>query len=855
MINNKDYWNKWFKSSDGDSHKGCKPVSYQILLENIPGWLKEEIFEDKMTIGDLGCGMGGGTYMLKQQFKDSQVLGVDFSDYAVEMARNKYTDVSFFCSDIKDFKEHYDVLILSHVLEYFENPSEIFDYIINLADKYFILVTPFREEDLPKDHLNSFNYDFFPINIHNHELIHYKEMEIFDPGSCEVGEHLLVIYANKSNIDMGKFTLDELNNSRFDEFKLAQKNYENKISSLEELKEKFEDLSRKTESNLAETQLKIEYLTKLSDKRLSQYLKEQDKLLNQKNLVRELLRQNTSLREMLERYKSRRVVRAANRILEIRESLKSYLKRGPNARLKIQKPISTEFSSGKLKRMKDIKVAVILDEFSFNCFKYEFNAIPVEPTNWLEIFEREKPDLFLCESAWSGVDPERKPWIGKIHSNPKNNRENRTDLFDILRYCNENGITTIFWNKEDPVHHDQHYNFVDTALRFDHIFTTAEECISSYQGYGHRSVHYLMFAGQPNLFNPIEEGERSDDVIFAGGWQSHHMERCKEMEAIFDNILESGYELKIYDRYSSMDPDRLYPDKFQEFLNPGVSYHEIAKVYKESKYALNINTITNSRTMFARRVFELMLCNTFLLSNYSLGMHSLFGDNVVFVDKNNQLDLDIPDKMRINNLYGVLKNHTYTKRFEQILNTINFGYIQDNKDVTLYYTVNNPYEVDDIMEHFGSVTYDHKALVLLLSPEIPDHLVKNIYQRYAGDEVSVYSIHYLLKEEAKTPGHLPPNGSLNMDESISNKAPYFIFADLKLQKDFVEDAILHYSYIDGEVGIRQGNKFTFDQKVEDINNVLLPDENFIKAFNNLFNEGSNEFTVYDIQTPSAVENP
>jgi hypothetical protein len=69
----------------------------------------------------------------------------------------------------------------------------------------------------------------------------------------------------------------------------------------------------------------------------------------------------------------------------------------------------------KAKRLKDIKVAMIVDEFTFNCFKHEFHPIPLTPKNWKKMFEQEEPDLFFCESAWRGYDGVRNNlWRYKI---------------------------------------------------------------------------------------------------------------------------------------------------------------------------------------------------------------------------------------------------------------------------------------------------------------------------------------------------------------------------------------------------------------------------------------------------------
>ena len=128
-----------------------------------------------------------------------------------------------------------------------------------------------------------------------------------------------------------------------------------------------------------------------------------------------------------------------------------------------------------IKNITDIKVALICDEFSYHSFKYEFNAIPITPKNWLKKFEKEKPDLFLCESAWRGYDEEGNAgsWKGKVYKNYLKKKDNRADLLNILEYCMKNSIPTVFWNKEDPPNYrTENYSFADTAREFDYIFTT-----------------------------------------------------------------------------------------------------------------------------------------------------------------------------------------------------------------------------------------------------------------------------------------------------------------------------------------------------------------------------------------------
>jgi hypothetical protein len=573
-------------------------------------------------------------------------------------------------------------------------------------------------------------------------------------------------------------------------------------------------------------------LQEISEDLTTETFEMESDLIHTKKTAEDLERENAELTKVLKTYDSRKIIKFSNKIYgpfsSVKEVAKKIFRKSKqmNSNRKTKNlPKTPNIQPNKptkpyLKGLKNIKVAIILDEFSYNGFKYEFDAIPLEPTNWLEIMQTEKPDMLFCESAWSGG-----AWQGRIQYNGESEPENRAILLNLLQFCENNKVPTIFWNKEDPTNFN---SFYDTALRFDHIFTTDEECVELYRDkYGHESVHCMLFAGQPRLFNPIETHERTDDIIFAGSWYVHHTERSKEMEQIFDNILRSGYNLKIYNRFQEFGkkhPNYRFPVKYHKYLNPPVAHNKIDDIYKESKYALNINTVTKSTTMFARRVFELMLCNTLILSNYSNGMYRLFDDNIVFVGSE-KIDLNNSELKQMNNLYNVLKNHTYKNRFQEILDAIGYEYQHDENPVTMYYNINNKAEIPDVLKHYKSLDYYNKNLVLL-SNQISKAEIKDIINN-STDEYEFYNY-----DDVE-------------DMNIANNTEYFIFANTQLEEDFIDKAISHFSYIAPEFGVEQGEKFSFKYS-EKIENVLFENENFNTMLNNQLKGLKTSFPVYQI---------
>ena len=531
------------------------------------------------------------------------------------------------------------------------------------------------------------------------------------------------------------------------------------------------------------------------------------------------------------RQESKKIVKITDNLIKIYKKIIKKISRNIIQKNTKKSKIKSKNINFTNKTQDKIKVAVIMDEFSYSSFKYEFIPIVIEPDNWKEVFEIEKPDLFFCESAWNGFDTKKTPWNSKIWTGIDFDKENREVLFSILDYCGKNRIPTIFWNKEDPTHfHDLHHNFVDTALRFDYIFTTAEECIELYNDKGHSNVHCLLFAAQPKMFNPIKNHDRSDEIIFAGSWYEHHPERSKEMINIFDGILNSNYGLKIYNReYYNSAENRIFPKKYQKFIYPPVPFYKIEKVYKESKFSLNINTVTDSKTMFARRVFELILCNTMVLSNYSLGMKILFGDNVIIADDNGNFEIKDSEDKRIDNFYNVLENHTYEERFEQILDTIHFNYRKKDKSVTIYHIADKLSDIEDIIRNYDEIGYSDKKLTIILSKNFPKDKMNNVHRDY-NQKFTVY---------------FEPEIS-NKSKLNINKTPYFIFQNSIFERDFIKKAILHYKYISENYGIVNGvNDFTFDFTKNPFE-VLFTDDNFADVFDSVFNNDEINFPIYKI---------
>lgn len=419
------------------------------------------------------------------------------------------------------------------------------------------------------------------------------------------------------------------------------------------------------------------------------------------------------------------------------------------------------FRPGPLPFASEIPVAMIADDFTYYSFKSEFQTHRLTPANWKEIFEKYRPQLFFCESAWQGGSPQERPWQGKIYASVRWPKENRTVLLDILDYCHEHKIPTVFWNKEDPTHFDDRINdFVRTAALFDYVFTTAEECVESYKKQAAvEHVGVLPFAVQPKLFNPQGIGEAADQANFAGTWYGTYPERSRAQARIMDKVLESERSLVIYDRMKQ-SPNSIYryPERFIEYTKDPIPYEETAESYKMSRFGITLNTVTDSTTMFARRVFELAASGSVVLSNRARGVEEFFGDSVIYVDEDTEIlqtltDAEYLDYQR--SALNIALRNTYTHRAEQVLATMGIPFQSKAQAPAAVAVVKSKDDVDQATAAFEQSSAYHELIVVVAQDATQSLEFELLQRRMPGvtviNERSLVNNEYRVRSFCRSP--------------------------------------------------------------------------------------------------------
>jgi hypothetical protein len=311
-------------------------------------------------------------------------------------------------------------------------------------------------------------------------------------------------------------------------------------------------------------------------------------------------------------------------------------------------------------------IALICDEMTWQNLRREQPVVYLDPFSWRDILNKYKPGVFLCEAAWE------PPWRGQIYKDRRVRYENRRLLFKILDFCKSLGIRTAFWAKEDPAYfQDDRYDFTDTALHFDDILTTAAECVPGYLALGHKSVHLWPFGFSSTIFNPPDKSKESRErvAVFAGSWYTDQPQRCNDLSALFDMVLSKGISLRIYNRRQvSGHSVKPYPERYRQYILDAVDYESLGDIYRKAQYAINVNTVRDSGTMFARRVYEAMACGCIVISNGSQGLREQFGSRIWYNDE--PFDHMREDEIRQENILEVFDKHTWTIRVRQLLEII-----------------------------------------------------------------------------------------------------------------------------------------------------------------------------------------
>ena len=261
------------------------------------------------------------------------------------------------------------------------------------------------------------------------------------------------------------------------------------------------------------------------------------------------------------------------------------------------------------------------------------------------------------------------------------------------------------------------------------------------------------------------------------------------MSLILDRITNDGLKLEIYDRYfGETDSLHAWPDAYKEFLLPSKPHNEMPEVYKSGIFGLNFNTVTTSSTMFARRVFELMSSNTLVISNDSVGTREMFGDLIIYPDKEpdrlRSITRDEINEIRQKALTLTLKHHTYTERWYSILEKTGIPFTKQSNTLTFVAKISSRTEALQSIAWFQQhgAALEGAKLLLVIGKNIADLDTAKLYKEFNRFGVTVTSY-----------SHAARYAITNKFQPI--ETTHFIELAPNLNMAELNDSLLHFKYI------------------------------------------------------------
>lgn len=322
----------------------------------------------------------------------------------------------------------------------------------------------------------------------------------------------------------------------------------------------------------------------------------------------------------------------------------------------------------------DIKIGIICDEFMYYSLKDTADFIYIPFTENMEV--NKDLDILLVVSSWRGLD---HSW--DYVANPSGRV--RKALIDLINKYKSENIKTVFYSKEDPVSYKQ---YLSIAKECDYILTSAKEMIEEYKkDTGNNNVDFLEFGINPLYHNPIgkdmTDKKLSHIVTFAGSWMVRFPRRNREALELFNGVNKSGYGLSIVDRQYERKMERYhFPNFLIKNISETIPHERLMKLHKSTKWGINLNSVQDSYTMFANRVYELQAMGNVVISNYNKGVHEKF-PNIILSNNSKDVettlkDMSLKEQKRLisEGISEVMLNHTSFHRIGKLANLLGIEY-------------------------------------------------------------------------------------------------------------------------------------------------------------------------------------
>ena len=366
------------------------------------------------------------------------------------------------------------------------------------------------------------------------------------------------------------------------------------------------------------------------------------------------------------------------------------------------------------------RVGVILDEFSAQSFGFEWSTVELTRTDWSH--QLDGLDFVFVESAWNGNGGD---WKFKLNGPAGPG----SDVVELLTECRRRGLPTVFWNKEDPPHFE---DFLPLAKLVDVVFTSDVRLVPDYLALlGHGRVAVLPFAAQPAIHNPSRPARNfaARDIAFAGMYFAHkYPERREQMDLLLGAAeAVSGrmqHGLEIFSRFLGADERYQFPGALADRVVGGLPYRNLLTAYKHFKVFLNVNSVVDSPSMCARRIFEITAAGTPVVTTPSAATKVFFPvEEVPQPETQEDAELTLRAFVRSRELRDrtvhkvqrrIWQEHTYTHRAMTVMDSLNIDYVDPiPASISAVVSTNRPDHLGDILSTYSRQAHPDRELVVV----------------------------------------------------------------------------------------------------------------------------------------------
>lgn len=362
---------------------------------------------------------------------------------------------------------------------------------------------------------------------------------------------------------------------------------------------------------------------------------------------------------------------------------------------------------GRFYKKFNVRIGIVCDTILYESFSPAADFVYIPPTSdWRDRVRN--IELLLVVSTWRGLEDSDWYGVGRM------GEPIRQRLLEIIAECRQRNIKTVFYSKEDP----PNYNvFLDFAKACDFVFTSAVEMVPKYKAdCGHDRVKVLKFCINPHHDNPIGISETLPNLsaIFSGSWMIKYPLRCRDLAAVLDGVVKAGSDLCIVDRnsYRNNHPGYRFPKRFAKFVVPAMQHSQLSELHRKHLWSINVNSVTDSSSMFAGRCYELLANGCLVVSNYSTGMlkelpEIVISDSAGFIAslmvKITKREIDI---LRSSGIRRVMTGNTCYDRIAEILQAVGIGAEVEVPSVAVVLPRND----EKLLDMFNAQTYVNKRL-------------------------------------------------------------------------------------------------------------------------------------------------